>query len=162
MAQFREEQRFEWHWTAMFFVPALIVGYGLYRRVGLSQPAISGALLWPAFAVSVVVAVWFLRIQLVTEVRDAGLFISFVWLWPERTIPWDQMRSVEVRTYRPILDFGGWGVRSAARGIVYHARGNRGVRLVLASGERVLIGSQQAGDLAQAIASRAGLPVTSS
>jgi hypothetical protein len=119
-------------------------------------------LLWPAFAVSVVVAVWFLRIQLVTEVRDAGLFISFVWLWPERTIPWDQMRSVEVRTYRPILDFGGWGVRSAARGIVYHARGNRGVRLVLASGERVLIGSQRAGDLAQAIASRAGLPVTSS
>jgi hypothetical protein len=162
MAQFREKQRFEWYWTGMFLVPALIVGFGLYRQVGQSQPAISGALLWPAFIVSVVVAVWFLRLQLVTEVRDAGLFICFVWLWPERTIPWDQIRSVEVRTYRPIRDFGGWGVRSAARGIVYHARGNRSVRLVLAGGERVLVGSQQADDLARAIASHAGLPVSSS
>ena len=80
------------------------------------------------------------------------MYIWFVWLWPERTIPWDQIRSVETRTYRPIKDFGGWGVRWAARGIVYHARGNRGVRLVLASGERVMIGSQRPDDLARAIA----------
>jgi len=162
MAQFREEQRFEWFWTAMFCVPALIVGYGLVRQVVLKQPFISDALLWPAFAVVVVVAVWFLGLKLESEVRDDGLFIRFVWLWPERSIPWDQIRSVETRTYRPIRDFGGYGVRWAARGIVYHARGNRGVRLVLASGERVLIGSQRPGDLAGAIAMRTGLPVGAS
>jgi hypothetical protein len=67
---------------------------------------------------------------------------------------------VETRTYRPIRDFGGWGVRWAARGIVYHARGKHGARLVLASGERVLIGSQRADDLARAIAERTGLSVT--
>ena len=162
MAQFREEQRFEWFWTAMFCVPAFIVGYGLYRQVWLMQPFISNALLWPAFAVAVVVAVWFLRLKLVTEVRDDGLFICFVWLWPERTIPWDQIRSVETRTYRPIRDFGGWGVRWAARGIVYHARGARGVRMVLASGERVLVGSQRPDELARDIAARTGLPVAAS
>ena len=156
MTPFREEQRFEWFWTAMFCVPALIVGCGLY------QPVVSGALLWPAFAVAVVVAVWFLRLKLETEVRDDGLFICFVWLWPERTIPGDQVRSVETRTYRPIRDFGGYGVRWAARGIVYHARGNRGARLVLASGERVLIGSQRADELARAIAERTGLTVGAS
>src|ERR1019366_4213193 len=187
MAQFREEQRFEWFWTAMFCVPALLVGYGLYRQVWLKQPFMSAALLWPAFAVAAVVAVWLLRLKLETEVRDDGLFICFVWLWPERTIPWDQIRSVETRPYRPIRDFGGYGVRwaargivyhargnrgarrgrasggrGAARGIVYHARGNRGARLVLASGERVLIGSQRADDLARAIAERTGLTVTAS
>jgi hypothetical protein len=159
MPQFREEQRFDWYLTAMFCMPALIVGYGLYRSVWLNQPLLSGALLWPAFAVAVVVAVWFLRLKLVTEVRDNGLYICFVWLWPERTIPWDQVRSVETRTYRPIRDFGGWGVRWAARGIVYHARGNRGARMVLASGERVLVGSQRPEELARAIAERTGLPV---
>jgi hypothetical protein len=143
----------------MFCMPALIVGYGLYRSVWLNQPLLSGALLWPAFAVAVVVAVWFLRLKLVTEVRDNGLYICFVWLWPERTISWDQVRSVETRTYRPIRDFGGWGVRWAARGIVYHARGNRGARMVLASGERVLVGSQRPEELARAIAERTGLPV---
>ena len=159
MARFREEQRFEWFWTAMFCVPALMAAYGLYRQAWLNQPFIAGALLWPASAVAVVVAVWFLRLKLVTAVRDDGLFICFVWLWPERTIPWDQIRSVATRSYRPIRDFGGWGVRWAAQGIVYHARGKRGARLVLASGERVLIGSQRADELASAIAERTGLTV---
>ena len=159
MAQFREEQRFEWFFTAMFCVPALIVGYGLYREAWLNQPFLPGSLLWPAFIVALVVAVWFLRLKLVTEVRGDGLYVCFVWLWPERTIPWDQIRDVATRTYRPIRDFGGWGVRWAARGIVYHARGKRGVRLVLASGERLLIGSQRPEELAQAVAARTGLPV---
>jgi hypothetical protein len=159
MAPFHEEQRFKWFLTAAFCVPALIVGYGLFRQVVLNQPFLSGSLLWPAFAVAVVVAVWIFRSKLVTETHDDGLFIDFVWLWPVRTIPWDQIRSVETRTYRPIKDFGGWGVRWAARGIVYHARGNRGVRLVLASGERVLIGSQRPDDLARAIAERSGIAV---
>ncbi|HLY16659.1 MAG TPA: hypothetical protein VKR61_05520 [Bryobacteraceae bacterium] len=151
MADFHEEQRFEWFWNALFCLPALMVGFGLYRGV------ISGALLWPAFLVTVVVAVWFLRLKMVTEVRPDGLFVWFVWLWPERTIPWNQIRSVEARRYRPIRDFGGWGVRWAARGIVYHARGNRGARLELDSGERVLIGSQRSDELVRAIAERTGL-----
>ena len=146
----------------MFCIPAIIVGYGLCRQFLLNQPFISGGLLLPAFVVALVVAVWFMRLKLVTEVRDEGLYICFVWLWPERTIRWDQIRSVETRTYRPIRDFGGWGVRWAARGIVYHARGNRGVRLVLASDERVLIGSARPDELVRAIAERAGLPVSAS
>lgn len=158
MANFREEQRFEWFWTTPLCLPALIVGYGVYRQEW-NRPFISSALLWPAFVVTVVVAVWFLRLKLVTEVRDNGLFIWFVWLWPERTIPWREVRGVELRTYRPIRDFGGWGVRWGARGIVYHARGNRGVRLTLESGERVLIGSARAEELARAIAERTGLTV---
>jgi hypothetical protein len=162
MALFREEQRFQVLFTAIFCVPALIIGYGMYRQWGMSQPTISGALLWPALVVALVVAIWFLRIKLVTEVREDGLRIDFIWLWPARTIAWDQIRSVETRTYRPVRDFGGWGVRWAARGIVYHARGNQGVRLVLASGERVLIGSQRPSDLAQAIAERARVPVGAS
>jgi hypothetical protein len=124
----------------------------------LVRQVASGALLWPAFVVTVAVGAWFSRLKLITEARESGLWISFVWLWPQRTIAWDQIRSVETRIYRPIRDFGGWGVRWAARGIVYHARGNHGVRLVLASGERILVGSQQPDALARAIGQRAGLP----
>jgi hypothetical protein len=153
MADFREEQHFERFWTPVVFIPAVVIAYGIYRQ------ASAGALLWPALAVTLGVAIWFLGMKLVTEVREDGLFIWFVWLWPQRTIPWEQIRSVGPRTYRPIRDFGGWGVRWAARGIVYHARGNRGVRLVLESGERVLIGSQHPDDLARAIGARTGRTV---
>ena len=162
MADFQEEQRFEWFWAATFCVPAVIIGYGLYRDVWLKQPFLPGALLWPAFVVALVVAVWFMRLKMITEARPDGLYICFEWLWPARTIPWDQIRSAEVRTYRPVRDFGGWGVRWGARGIVYHARGNRGARLVLTTGERVLVGSQRADELVRTIAQRAGLPVGAS
>lgn len=161
MAQFHEEQRFEWYFTTIFCVPALIVGYALYRQA-THQSSMPASLIWPAFIVSVVVAIWFAFLKLVTEVRDEGLYVDFIWLWPERTIPWDQIRNVDLRTYRPIRDFGGWGVRWAARGIVYHARGHRGVRLILASGERILIGSAKPEELAGAIAARAGLPLNAS
>ena len=83
----------------MFCVPALIVGFGLFRQVFLGKPLVSGALLWPAFIVTVVVGVWFSRMKLITEVREDGLFIDFIWLWPERTIAWNQIQSIGTRTY---------------------------------------------------------------
>lgn len=153
---FHEEQRFEWFWRGATLIPVLIVGYGVYRQAWLGRPFAPNSLLWPAFIVTLVVAAWFTRIKLITEVREGGLWINYVALWPERLIMWDQIQSVESITYRPVRDFGGWGVRWGARGIVYNARGDRGARMVLASGERVLVGSQRADELARSIAEHAG------
>jgi hypothetical protein len=157
MVHFREEQRFQWFWTAAMLVPAIIIGYGLYRQVWLGRPVGPGILLWPAFAVAVVVAVWISQMKLVSEVRDDVLSIRFLRLWPDRVVPWNQVARAEVFTYRPIRDYGGWGVRWSARGTVFHARGNRGVRMELVSGERVLVGSQRPEELARAIWERTGL-----
>jgi len=129
----------------------------LYRQVWQGRPFTSDAFLWPAFIMSAVIAVWFSRMKQVTEIREDGVHISFVWLWPRRRIAWDQIRSVETCTYRPVKDRTGYGVRWLDGGIMYHARGKQGVRLVLASGERVLIGSGHAGELARAVAERTGL-----
>ena len=50
--------------------------------------------------------------------------------------------AVQRRQYRPIIDYGGWGIRTGRDGErVLNARGNRGVRLELADGSRLLIGS---------------------
>ncbi len=148
MVYFREEQKFEWFWTVVWLVPVAMIGYGLYQEV------ISSILLWPALVVTVVVAVWINRLKLITEVRSDVLWIHFVLLWPERSIAWNEIQRADAITYRPVKDFGGWGVRWAARGVVYNARGKRGVRMVLVSGERVLVGSQRAEDLARAIGER--------
>jgi hypothetical protein len=67
-------------------------------------------------------------------------------------VPVSQIRAVEIVTYRPIRDVGGWGVRTGPEGErVLCARGNRGVRLHLADGTRLLIGSQTPEDLARMI-----------
>jgi hypothetical protein len=158
MVYFREEQRFDWFWMPLTAVPAAIVGYGIYRQEWSGRPVFdqpgAAILLWSAFAVTFGVFVWFLGIKLISEVRPQGLWIRFYWLRPERLIPWSEIERAEAVTYRPIRDFGGWGVRWAPRGIVYNTRGHRGVRIFLTNGQRVVLGSQRAGELASAIAER--------
>ncbi len=55
-------------------------------------------------------------------------------------------------TYRPIADYGFWGIRAGRDGErALIARGNRGVRLELTDGTRLLIGSQRPEALAAAL-----------
>jgi hypothetical protein len=92
-------------------------------------------------AVSLAGMLFVFGVRLVTEVRDGALYVRLAPL-PFRRIPLETIRSAEVRTYRPLAEFGGWGIRHGWQGMAYNARGNRGVQLVLANGRRVLVGSQ--------------------
>ena len=57
-----------------------------------------------------------------------------------------------MRQYRPILDYGGWGIRwGPGKGWAYNVSGNRGVQLELLDGKQLLIGSQNPEKLAQMI-----------
>lgn len=70
----------------------------------------------------------------------------------ERRIPLEEIDSAVARTYRPIREYGGWGIRYAGlRSRAYNVMGNEGVQLKLKSGHKVLIGSQRAQELEQAI-----------
>jgi hypothetical protein len=62
-----------------------------------------------------------------------------------------------VRTYDPVREFGGWGIRIWVGGPrAYSVSGNRGVDVILYNGERIMIGSQRPRDLAQALDARFG------
>lgn len=74
-----------------------------------------------------------------------------------RRVPHSAVRSCEARTYRPIREYGGWGVRRGWKGgWAYNVRGRRGVQLGLEDGGSILIGSQRAEELAAAIRSAGG------
>ena len=66
------------------------------------------------------------------------------------------LKKYEVQTYRPIRDYGGWGIRYGRGGKAYNVSGNRGVMLELSDGQKLLIGSQKPDDLANAISSAFG------
>ena len=56
-----------------------------------------------------------LSARLITEVRSDGLHIRFFPLkW--KPIPYETIASYQTRTYRPIRDYGGWGIRSGREG----------------------------------------------
>lgn len=92
----------------------------------------------------------FYVLKLITEVRADGLYIRFFPL-SHRIISYESIISCNARTYRPILEYGGWGIRYGRHGKAYNVSGNRGVQLELSEGKPLLIGSQRSEELARAI-----------
>ena len=63
--------------------------------------------------------------RLIVEVRHDGLRVQFVPLHlRSKTIALDQVVSVKAVSYRPILQYGGWGIRWTIKGKAYNARGH--------------------------------------
>jgi hypothetical protein len=88
--------------------------------------------------------------KLVVEVREEYLYLRYT-PFLTRQIPLDTIQRWEARTYSPIWEFGGWGIRGGFGKRAYSVSGNQGVELELFDGQRVMIGSQRAPALAEAI-----------
>jgi len=91
--------------------------------------------------------------NLTTEVREDGLYVRyFPFHLKFRRIAIEDVKKIEVKTYRPIRDYGGWGIKYGfSNGWVYNVSGNRGVKLHFVKGSPLLIGSQRPEALATAI-----------
>ncbi len=150
-----EERQHPAAWTRALVLSAPAVPlYGVVRQIVLGQPfgakpmSNTGLALLAAGMTAMSAALW--NLELVTQVRRGEVRIRF-WPFARRRIPIDEIVSYEVRTYRPIREYGGWGVRYGFGGTAYNMSGNRGVQLELADGKRVLIGSQRPEELAAAL-----------
>ena len=150
--RFREVQRFRqaWLWAVAICVSLLSVGlfgYGMFQQLVHGKPwgdnpmsdtalLIVGPLMI-LFGTGILVL--FCVMKLITEVRDDGIYIRFFPLHRRfHRMPWEDVSEYEVRTYRPILEYGGWGIRYGIKGRAYNVSGNRGVQLVLHEGKRLL------------------------
>jgi len=165
---FHEVQQFRqrWIWGLLlptFLLVIILLGYGMVQQLVLGQPwgnkpltntalAVTGPLII-LFEVGFVYLFWSLK--LVTEVRDDGLYLRFYPL-SHKKIGFPEIKSCEARTYRPIMEYGGWGIRYGRSGRAYSVCGNRGVQLVLVNKKRLLIGSQRPEGLAAAIGVKIG------
>ena len=106
-------------------------------------------------AVTVLVDVLLIKGGLETEVRGDGVHVRFFpFHLSFRKIPLENVVKVEARSYRPIREYGGWGIRCGRRGRAYNMSGNLGVRIDYADGRHLLIGSRRAEELAEAYTSQ--------
>jgi len=101
--------------------------------------------------------IFFFIYKLEIEVNSDGLHVrSFPFHVRYRKIPAEDLSECYARTYRPIREYGGWGIRYGFRkrsGKAYNMSGNKGVQLIFKNGKRLLIGSQKPDELAEAIES---------
>jgi hypothetical protein len=92
-----------------------------------------------------------ITVRLVTEVRRRELIISMRGLLRLRRVPVDRILSVETITHDIARDYGGYGFRSTRDGKAYVANGGRGVRVTLAGGEKIFVGSQRPDELGRTL-----------
>ena len=171
--RFAEAQHFRqvWFWLILggsAVLTAGIFGYGLYVQLVQGRPwgdnpmsdtalIVTSSLM---FLLEGGLIALFAAAHLRTEVRDDGLYLRFVpFHLSFHRLPLADVAQVEAVTYRPIMDYGGWGIKHSfgspggTKGKVYNISGNRGVKLTYYAGNHLLIGSQQPDTLAAAIES---------
>jgi hypothetical protein len=162
-ASFREVQRFrQWWLWVLLLVTALgtigLFGYGIIVQVIQGtpwgdRPMSDAGLIITGVGTSVLtvgMVALLLAARLITEVRSDGLHIRF---FPMRwkVIPYQSIASYQARTYHPIRDYGGWGIRWGREGKAYIVGGDEGLQLLLNDQRKVLIGSQRTQELEAAV-----------
>ena len=162
---FSEVQRFNqpWIWTIILPIslgPIALFGYGFVQQVVGGEPwgdkPMSDVGLLVAFAFclvfGVVLLLLFAKMKLVVLVQPGALLLRFVPLHRDfKRFELDGIRSHRALTYRPIREYGGWGIRLVRDGRAYNVSGDRGVRFDFPDGTHLLVGSKRAEELDRAV-----------
>ncbi len=164
-AYVREEQRFTqpWFWILVILGAGFMIinfAMGMVQQLIQGRPwgtdPMSNTMLWimgPFFIIfGILLLLLFFSIRLVVEVRPSGLYLRFYPFHRRfHRIPLEKAVGIESVTYRPVLDYGGWGIRYTAKGKAYNVSGKRGVRIDMEGGTHILIGSQDPEKIVQAV-----------
>ena len=147
---FSERQRFTQWWIWLIILAAVApLWYGVYRQVVQGRPwgtnPVSDAVLVGIWLVAGVgLPAFFAAMHLRTEVRADRICIRFFPIHLRyRCWSWEEIASIDVREYSPLREYGGWGIRLGVKGWAYNVSGRIGVQLILKSGKRILIGTQE-------------------
>ncbi len=155
---FREEQNFRRVWWVMLLMlgMAAMMWWGLIEQIVLGQPWGNNPgpdwmvwLSWLLFGVGM--PIFFLWIKLDVSVTTNHIQIRYK-PFANRSIAYTDIDRIQARTYSPIKEYAGWGVKGwSSKKIAYNVSGNQGVEIFLADGRTIMIGSQKPQKLAAAI-----------
>ncbi|HQA80935.1 MAG TPA: DUF6141 family protein [Methanoregulaceae archaeon] len=157
---YSEEQRFRQIWILLLvgFI-AILAWYSFLLQIVIGEPfgtnpAPDILVLILLVIFGIIFPVWFLVMRLEVQVTRTDLrFRMFPLHIQWREVPLATIVKAEAVTYRPILEYGGWGIRIGKKGWAYNVSGNRGVQVTLEDGKSFLLGSLQPERLASAIQS---------
>jgi hypothetical protein len=138
METFYEKQKFNQLWVLLIlgfsFIAACISAY-------VSSMNTESVI---ALIVIGIICLLFTSINLESKIDTVGISYRMTpFELKYKTIKWEDLESVEVRTYSPIKEFGGWGWRIGNSGSARNIKGNKGIQTIQRSGKKLLIGTQK-------------------
>jgi hypothetical protein len=155
---FTEKQRFRqfWVWALVLGLLGLFVWAFVQQIIfgipwGNNPASDTGLILFSLIPLGI--AVLFLVARLETRIDRKGVsfrFIPFHRTW--REIDWKMISRAYVRYYKPLSEFGGYGIRLGLKsGKAYNVSGNQGLQIELKNGKKLLIGTRRPEEMAKHI-----------
>lgn len=151
MKEFNETQRFTqwWLWLILVGVWSSMV-YSI-----ITAPPQTNAAIYVSFGIGILLPLLFWQMKLTTRITAEGIYVRFIpFHFKEKFFDWDTLSASYVRTYSPLKEYGGWGIKYGfnGQGLVYNVAGNVGLQLQFKEGEAVLIGTQKGEEIKQVLA----------
>ncbi len=148
MKVFKEEQRFTQTWIIVITIFSMVVPITLITKKYLN--AFSGMTTYTfIFTTALVVACGCLMFlfKLTTRIDEIGIHYQFFpFHFSMKTIKWLEIKSVYIKKYDAINDYGGWGLKNGlfwktGKGKSITVSGDIGIQLILKNKSKILIGT---------------------
>ncbi|MFD1063397.1 hypothetical protein ACFQ1Q_09090 [Winogradskyella litorisediminis] len=145
MKIFKEEQRFTQLWLIVLMIVSVIVPVAVILK---DADNMSTSNLITSLSVIILAPAIIFLFKLKTRMDEKGIYYQFIpFHFKKRFIAWNEISNAYVRTYDPIGEYGGWGIKGGVfwnkkKGIAVNVKGDIGIQLELKNGKKILIGTQ--------------------
>ena len=113
MRIFKEEQRFTQTWLLVLLAISVIAPLLIITKEYLAEDSTMSSNEFILTLVAISVSIGFIFFfKLSTRIDEKGIHYQFFpFHFSFKTISWDEISKAGIRTYSPISEFGGWGLR---------------------------------------------------
>ena len=129
---FEENQKFtQWWLWLILLTPLFITAFtkNIYSYEGL---------------ILILISLFFYYLELRVKVSKNGVQYQFFPIHLNSySIKLEEIEKIEAIKYKPLGDYGGWGIRYGFKGKCYNIKCNLGVKVYLKKGSYILFGSQK-------------------
>ena len=145
--RYEEQQYFRQRWLIALFVFLMLANaYALVTQLFLGHPVGSNPapdwVVLLSFIFFLLLLVLLFTTHLDLKIDKEGIsfrYFPFIFRW--RTYRWEEIQELELKKIRPLMDMGGWGLRTVdGGGIGYTVSGNKVIRILLRNGKIRYIG----------------------
>ena len=156
MKVFKEEQRFTQTWLIVLLsistiIPLIIIVTEYYK----GKTTLNELLLTIGIVVVSCGFIFFFKLK--TRIDEIGVHSQFLpFHLSLKSINWTEINKAYVKTYNPIGDFGGWGLKGGSlwnksKGKAINVSGDIGIQLELKNGQKLLIGTKKENEAKQVL-----------
>jgi|AntAceMinimDraft_5_1070358.scaffolds.fasta_scaffold07167_3 hypothetical protein len=148
MRVFNETQRFTqwWLWLLLLVATLSVIGKPMLTWIQSDYKLNTtfGTGFYIGCGTLFLVVLLFILFKLKITIDERGLSYQFFPIhFKPKLITWKQIDKIGIRTYKPLMEYGGWGYRLGMGGKAINVKGNKGIQIKLKNGDSLLLGTQK-------------------